>query len=296
MKKKGKKRKHRIVWLIFMILFGLTALVTGGKFIHDEVVKANAEKERARLQEQVNDIPVPVVEEPEIIEEVVEEEPEPEPKEWDEMNMEEKCQAYKDRLDIDVPVKNLDFDSLHEEVNAEIFAWMTVPGTNIDDPLVQHDGYDGFYLNHNLDMNKGLPGAYFIESCNNTDMNDRMTVVYGHNMANGTAFAELHWFEEKSFFDENRYIFIYMPETVYVYEIFAAYEGSSSHIIKGHTWNDDTWVKYLSDTLKMNNYGDNHLEDYTFYADDKVLTLSTCARNKPNNRYFIQGVRLDEPR
>ncbi len=293
--KKKKNRKHKKIWLILAIILFITSCVTGGIFIRNEVIKAKAEKERAALQQQVNDFPV--------IEEVVEEEPEeeepepePEPKEWEEMNMEEKCQAYKDILGIDVPIKNLDFDKLREEVNAEIFAWMTVPGTNIDDPLVQHDGYDGFYLNHNLDMNRGLPGAYFIESCNHTDLQDRMTVVYGHNMANGTAFAELHWFEEKKFFEENRYIFIYTPETVYVYEIFAAYEGSGSHIINGHSWNDTTWVKYLSDTLKMNAYGDNHLESYEFFADDKVITLSTCARNRPNNRYLVQGVRLDELR
>lgn len=295
---KRKARKHKKIWLILAIILFVIACVTGGIFIRNEIVKAKAQKEREELQQQVNTLPVEVPEpepEPEVVEEP-EPEPEPEPKEWDEMTMEEKCQAYEERLGIKVPVKNLDFDELLADVNAEIFAWMTVPGTNIDDPLVQHDGYDGFYLNHNLDMNRGLPGAYFIESCNHTDLEDRMTVVYGHNMANGTAFAELHWFEEKKFFEENRYIFVYTPETVYVYEIFAAYEASASHIIKGHSWNDNTWVQYLSDTLKMNNYADNHLENYEFYADDKVLTLSTCARNKPNNRYLVQGVRLDEPR
>lgn len=38
-----------------------------------------------------------------------------------------------------------------------------------------------------------------MESYNQPDFSDRNTILYGHNMANGTMFADLHMFEDSDF-------------------------------------------------------------------------------------------------
>ncbi len=215
-------------------------------------------------------------------------------KTWSGYTLEEKYQAYLDTYGIEVPEKTLDFADLQENTNPDIYAWLYVPGTNIDYPVVQHPTDDSYYLDYNLDGSKGYPGGTYTESCNNKEFTDRMTVIYGHNMKNGKGFGTLHNFEDGDFFREQRYIYVYLPDDIRVYEIFAAYEGSSNHIIYGHEWTDESYVQYLSDTLEMKGERDHALDAYEFHADDLVLTLSTCLRNSPGQRYLVQGVLLDE--
>ena len=295
MKQNDDKKK---IWLVLAIIFLAAAIISGGICIHQYVVRARAQKEREELASLVNEIPEETESSGQQTPPTETATPETEPeKEWKDYTLEEKYQAYLDTYGIEIPKKNLDFDELRETVNGDIYAWVYVPGTNVDDPVVQHPTEDSYYLNYNLDGSKGYPGGIYTEvSCNGKDFTDRMTVIYGHNMKNGKGFGTLHNFEDSDFFEENRYIFIYLPNDVKVYEIFAAYEGSSNHIIFGHEWNDASWVQYLSDTLLSDGPKDNKLDAYEFQADDLVLTLSTCVRNVPNKRYLVQGVLLDEAR
>lgn len=287
-----KNKKSKRIYLVFFIIFLISAIVSGGLWLHDYMIKISAQSDREELAAQVNEIPQ-TVSSPEIP--VTEGTAEPE-KSWEDYTLEEKYQAYLDTYGIEIPQKNLDFEDLQSNTNEDIYAWIYVPGTNIDDPVVQHPTDDAHYLNYNLDGSYGYPGGVFTESCNNKDFTDRMTVIYGHNMKNAEGFGTLHNFEEEEVFQENRYIFIYLPDDIKVYEIFAAYVGSSNHIIYGHNWDDESWVQYLSDTLLLTGENDHALASYDFKADDLVLTLSTCVRNAPNRRYLVQGVLLNEAR
>ena len=301
------RRKNKI-WLIFAGLFLIAAVISGGIWLRQQLVIQQAQEEREQLASMVNgaeESSAAVAENSAVTlpaqdsaKPVVVETPTPEPqKEWKDYSLEEKYQAYLDTYGIEIPEKNLNFEELQATVNSDIYAWIYVPGTNVDDPVVQHPTEDSHYLYYNLDGTKGYPGGIYTEgSCNSKDFTDRMTVIYGHNMKNGTGFGTLHNFEDSAVFEKNRYIFIYLPDDIKVYEIFAAYEGSSNHIIYGHEWDDDSWVQYLSDTLLADGKRDNALDAYEFHADDLALTLSTCIRNSPNQRYLVQGVLLDEPR
>ncbi len=293
MKQNNQRKK---IWLVLAIVFLLVALVSGGICLQQHLVRKQAQDERDKLASLVNELKEDTEDtaSEETLEQTVTSEPE---KDWKDYTLEEKYQAYLDTYGIEVPKKNLDFGELQETVNADIYAWLYVPGTNVDDPVVQHPTDDSYYLYYNLDGSKGYPGGIYTEaSCNGKDFTERMTVIYGHNMKNGKGFGTLHNFEDSAVFEENRYIFIYLPDDIKVYEIFAAYEGSSNHIIYGHEWDDNSWVQYLSDTLLADGSKDNALDTYEFHADDRVLTLSTCVRNVPNKRYLVQGVLLDEAR
>lgn len=107
-----------------------------------------------------------------------------------------------------IPVK---FEEL-QAVNPDIYAWITVPGTVIDYPILQHASDNTYYLMHNIDGSYGYPGCIYTENMNSKDFTDNNTVIYGHNMKNGSMFAQLHKFEDPDFFNENREVLIYLPD------------------------------------------------------------------------------------
>ena len=222
----------------------------------------------------------------------VEEEPK---QEEGSMSLAEKIQWYKDNFDIDVPEKNLDFVQLQENTNADIYAWIYVPNTKIDYPVLQHPTDNYYYLNYNLDGSKGYPGCIYTENYNSKEFSDPLTVMYGHNMKNGSMFANLHLFEDSQFFDENRYIYIYLPDDVLVYEIFASYIHSDAHLLYGTNYSDEVhFAAYIDEVLSQRSMNVNLREGVEVDTDDKILTLSTCVANQGDKRYLVQGVLLDE--
>ena len=85
------------------------------------------------------------------------------------------------------------------ETNEDVYAWITVPGTVIDYPILQHATDNTYYLNYNIDGSYGYPGCIYTENMNSKEFTDNNTVIYGHNMKNGTMFAGLHKFEDAAF-------------------------------------------------------------------------------------------------
>ena len=80
---------------------------------------------------------------------------------------------------------NVDFDSLHD-VNPEIYAWIEVPGTNINYAVVQSAADDLFYDDHGVDRSYYSGGSIFSQRYNTTTFQDPVTVLYGHNRQSQT--------------------------------------------------------------------------------------------------------------
>lgn len=192
----------------------------------------------------------------------------------------------------DVPKKTIDFAALQQEENADIYAWITVPGTVIDYPVVQHPEEPDYYLDHNLDGSKGYPGGIYTQLYNSKDWNDANTVIYGHNMKNGTAFAGLHQYEDGEFFEQNPYVYIYTEaSTVRVYEIFAAYEYSNINLVTTYMLlGQESYGQYLSQIYELDGMNNNFNTDITVGVEDKIITLETCISTKPDMRYLVQAV------
>ena len=182
---------------------------------------------------------------------------------------------------------NVDFDSLHD-VNPEIYAWIEVPGTVINYAVVQSKTDDLFYNNHGVDKAYFSGGSIYSQRYNSTDFQDSMTVLYGHNRQSQTMFAQLNNFADAAYFDANKDIYIYTPEKVYRYEIFAAYPHSSEHLLLCYDFDDpQQFADYfgsLSGTVNAN-YRRDLFPEY----GDKVLTLSTCYKQNRMQRYLVQA-------
>lgn len=192
--------------------------------------------------------------------------------------------------------RSIDWASLQEEQNKDIYAWIVVPGTAIDYPVLQHPEEMDYYLKHNLDGSGGRPGCIYTQRMNSKDWSDCNTVLYGHNMRVGTMFAGLHKFERPEFFEENRYIHIYLEDgRIFIYEIFAAYAFNNAHILMTYDFNTDEGYQQYLDTVRESAEENGHFRQETeLSTEDKIITLSTCVSGDYSKRYLVQGVLVAE--
>ena len=188
----------------------------------------------------------------------------------------------------------LDWSNLVSQ-NDDIYSWIYIPNTKVNYPVLQHETEHDFYLDHNLDKSEGRPGCIYTQRYNTTTYMDRNTVLYGHNMKNGSMFKTLHSFEDKTFFDENRYIYIYTPSSVLVYEIIAACEYSNEHVLYKYDFNTEEAVGEFIEDLAKGNASKNHvLDTLSFNPDTKIVTLSTCIAGRATERFLVVGQLLGE--
>lgn len=197
------------------------------------------------------------------------------------------------QLGLTVPKKNLDWNELHK-INPDIYAWLYVPNTEVEYPVLQHPTDDNYYLNRNMDGSWGKPGCIFTQSLNHKDFLDLNTIIYGHNMKSGRMFRSIHNYEDRGFFDANPYIYVYTEERVLVYQIFAAYPTDDSHILNTNDLTTiEGYAQYL-EKVKRDSQSGNVRSDVSVNAMNRILTLSTCGE-RSNQRYLVQAVLINDP-
>ena len=188
-------------------------------------------------------------------------------------------------IKVDVPV---DFDKL-KNANPDIYAWINIPEVNVDYPILQGDSNE-YYLNHTINGKWSAYGSIYTEDYNNKDFSDFNTLIYGHNMKNGTMFGSLKKYRDASFFEENRYINIYMENRILKYEIFAACTWDNKHILASRDFGlDENRTAYLEEIFAVRDMNSQIKKDITVTADDKIITLSTCMNDK-SKRFLVSGV------
>lgn len=183
------------------------------------------------------------------------------------------------------------------KINSDIYAWIKIPNTLVDYPVLQNDVDDSFYLSHNIYKQYAFAGSIYTESLNSKDFKDPNTVLYGHNMLNGTMFSTLHYFRDPDFFAQNEYIYVYMPDRTLTYRIFSAYEYDDRHILYSFDFNDEEtyreYLDYAQDPASSMTCNTRYLD---VSVEDKIITLSTCMDDIDTSRYLVQGVLVsDEP-
>ena len=191
---------------------------------------------------------------------------------------------------LEVPERVIDFAALQSEENEHVYAWIYIPNTNVDYPILQHPEDPDYYLRRDIKGDSATAGCIFTQYYNKKDFNDNNTVIYGHNMKNGTMFKTIHYYEDSQFFEENPYIYIYTPTDTRVYQVFAAYEYSDAHLLLNFDMNDDaSFGKYLEGLADINGSKDHFNWEIGVTSEDKIITLSTCVANKATNRYLVQA-------
>ncbi len=193
---------------------------------------------------------------------------------------------------------NIDWNKLHKK-NKDVYSWIYIPDTKVDYAVVQppKGENDLFYLDKNLDKDYEFAGSIFSERMNKKDYSDPVTVLYGHNMLNGSMFATLHKFKQHKFFKKHKQMYVYQPNRRLTYKIYSAYTYDDRHIMNSFDFSDSKTLKqYQKSTLKPKALDKNVRKKTILDSNSKILTLSTCTSGASNTRYLVQGVLVKDER
>lgn len=193
-----------------------------------------------------------------------------------------------------------DLEKLYER-NSDIIGWLTVGGTKIDYPVMQtkKEGQDPeYYLHRDFDKEYSDAGTPFMDAASDINIPTCNWMIYGHHMKSGIMFHDLLKYKDKEFWEEHpdfqlETINSSAPQT---YRIIAAcfskiYPGSSDafkyYQYAGIT-TEEEFCDYLSGVRSIAAYDTG--EDAVY--GDQLVTLSTCAYQTDNGRFFIVGKRV----
>ena len=192
-------------------------------------------------------------------------------------------------VDADDPMfRKIDFAAA-QAMNPDVYAGIWIPGTNIDYPILQSETEDdAYYLNHTIEKKEGLPGTIYTEKYNGKNFSSPVTVVYGHNMKNGSMFADLHKYEDKAFFDANPYVYIYMPEKTLKYHVFSATPFDDRYLLGSYNFSAQTEFEEYLDELRSSINGNVNM-DVNVSQQTGIMTLSTCIADSANERFLVNA-------
>lgn len=185
-----------------------------------------------------------------------------------------------------IPVSvDIQYDEL-KKINEDFAGWLYYEPLDISYPIVRGNDND-YYTHYTFEGEKNSSGAIFMDFLNKTDYSDYNTIVYGHNMRNGTMFGSLKkMLNDFSIQEENPNFYVFTEDKAYMYEIFAVYltqADSRTYDLIRNEEEQQGFLDYVDEAATWRS-------DKVVSASDKVMTLSTCHGLHSNNRTIILGV------
>lgn len=186
----------------------------------------------------------------------------------------------------------IDF-AAYQAQNPDVYAWIQIPDTNINYPILQHPTDNSYYLTHTIDHQEKTEGSIYTESFNTKDWTDPNTIIYGHNMRNGSMFKHVHKFKDLDFFNSHRTMYIYTPTQILEYRIFALYTTDSRHLHYAYNFADPlVFSGYINEIFAGKSslmQGGNIDTTINLNSANKIVTLQTCTGND-DTRLLLQAV------
>ncbi len=182
----------------------------------------------------------------------------------------------------------VDMDELKNQ-NLDTIGWIYYPVLGINYPIMQDDD-NKYYMTHTYQGEKNAAGSIFIDMNASVDFSDDNSLVYGHNMKNGTMFGSLKNIRNTEIVKNNPYIWVFIDNTAFRYQIFSWHDAKVT----------DKSFQTIFDTLEEKQEYLDYIEKIAEYKldvpideEDKIITLSTCTSDS-SVRFLVHGVLADE--
>ena len=178
----------------------------------------------------------------------------------------------------------VDFTAL-QGINDDIVGWLKVGALDISYPVTQASDND-YYLHLTFELVQNAAGCIFVDYQNRPDFQDDNTIVYGHNMKDGSMFGTLKNFVQDGVYESDPYFWIYTPERIYKYEIFnCSTVGAVSNTYTLEFGSRKEFQNYLDKALMQSQVDSSKVK---VKSSDKIVTLSTCTGDE-ETRFVVQG-------
>lgn len=165
-------------------------------------------------------------------------------------------------------------------VNEDVLGWIQIPGSKIDYPILQGEDNE-YYLKRTWKGHRNPVGSIFLESKNSPDFTDWNTIIYGHNMNDGSMFAPLHRYKKQDYWQQHPYIYIVTDAGVLRYEVFSSYNAKIGSKTYGLSFNQmQTREEFIAMALEQSQIDTGIVPEVT----DQIITLSTCSGGEETRR------------
>lgn len=164
--------------------------------------------------------------------------------------------------------RKVDFNQL-KSINEDIVGWIYIPNTNIDYALLKGKTNDT-YIHTNYEKKHSFAGSIFLDEDNNSSLTDSNTIIYGHNMKNGSMFANIKKFTDQDYFNNHPKVYIYLPDgSINVYSIYSTkiIDATSDYYLK-----DIDYASYVANAKSSAKQS----RDVDSQNTAPLLLLSTC--------------------
>ena len=179
---------------------------------------------------------------------------------------------------------SVDFTALQNECE-DIIAWLYGPDTVIDYPIV-HAEDNFFYLRRMINGEYNPSGTLFIDCLKEGDFSSQNTLLYGHNMHDGSMFASMRNYDQQEYYDAHPILYMNTPEQNYRIEVFAAYiTDADSDTYTMNFGSQPAYAEYLKKVVSQSLVK----TDVTPEVSDHIITFSTCTYEYADARFVVLG-------
>ena len=172
----------------------------------------------------------------------------------------------------------------------EMVGWVYFEDGYISYPIMQTSDNEKY---RSLDyMGDEAPtGAIFLDCRSAADFTDANSIIYGHNMKDGTMFGSLREYrKDPAYYNDHMYFQVITPDKAYRYLIFEYMDVAENYVLYDYV--SDAALEFVKDAepVRIKSYMDSEIP---VKEDSKVVTLSTCTR-KDDLQFVVLGVLVDE--
>lgn len=168
-------------------------------------------------------------------------------------------------------------------VNSDYVGWIRMKNSYIDYPMVQ--GTDNeYYLDHLYTKEYNYVGSVFLDCNSARDFSDKNTVIYAHNVKNGTMFMEIAKFEDPSYYADHNVIELYTPDADYLaYPVAGILTTGSDDYVSYNFASNEEFMNYVN-RFKNNS---TFTSDTDISEEDQTVLFSTCSYSLNDGRYAL---------
>lgn len=160
-------------------------------------------------------------------------------------------------------------------------AWIYIPDSGINFP-VMYSGDNEYYLHRSIDGSYLRAGSIFLDGRCDERFRDDVNIIYGHNMSDGSMFAELLNYRDEKYFSGHKTAFLNTERGVYRIEFFAVSEVEDNDAVYELKLPAKQWLEHLKNVSYIWN-------DTEHSEGGRYLSLSTCTYHNGTSRTLVTG-------
>lgn len=180
-----------------------------------------------------------------------------------------------------------DLMALREE-NPDCIAWLSIPGTKIEYPVMHTPEDPEYYLKHSFLKKENVYGVPFLDG--RCTLNSNHLILYGHTTKDNTVFTSLHKYQEdKNFLEDHQALRLETVGWEKEYEIIAM--DTVSTAMRENEWSiycwpeipKSEWENFFHELSSSSYFDEEKIPDY----GKQLLTLSTCTYTQADKRLVL---------